>query len=79
MAHNYYGEPTWPIDLLYTFSVIILGMIAYKVGLAILEPSMIGESANSFATPFEILPEWYFFFVFQMLRTIPNKEPIELS
>lgn len=28
---------------------------------------------NPFATPLEILPEWYFFPVFQILRTVPNK------
>ncbi|KAJ3674258.1 hypothetical protein LUZ61_021965 [Rhynchospora tenuis] len=41
--------------------------------LAVLEPSMIGEPADPFATPLEILPEWYFFPVFQILRTVPNK------
>ncbi|KAJ1682653.1 hypothetical protein LUZ63_022042 [Rhynchospora breviuscula] len=40
--------------------------------LAVLEPSMIGEPADPFATPLEILPEWYFFPVFQILRTVPN-------
>ncbi|KAL3731477.1 hypothetical protein ACJRO7_028368 [Eucalyptus globulus] len=35
--------------------------------------SMIGEPADPFATPLEILSEWYFFPVFQILRTIPNK------
>lgn len=28
MGHNYYGEPTWPNDLLYIFPVVILGTIA---------------------------------------------------
>ena len=73
MGHNYYGEPAWPNDLLYIFPVVILGTIACSVGLAVLEPSMIGEPANPFATPLEILPEWYFFPVFQILRTVPNK------
>uniref|UniRef100_UPI0030FEDB2F cytochrome b6/f complex subunit IV n=1 Tax=Zippelia begoniifolia TaxID=126646 RepID=UPI0030FEDB2F len=73
MGHNYYGEPAWPNDLLYIFPVVILGTIACNVGLAILEPSMIGEPADPFATPLEILPEWYFFPVFQILRTVPNK------
>ena len=57
MGHNYYGEPAWPNDLLYIFPVVILGTIACSVGLAVLEPSMIGEPANPFATPLEILPE----------------------
>jgi len=38
-----------------------------------MEPAAIGEPANPFATPLEILPEWYFFPVFQLLRTVPNK------
>ncbi|KAM3359071.1 hypothetical protein P3S68_022004 [Capsicum galapagoense] len=66
-GQNYYGEPAWPNDLLYIFSIVILGTIACNVGLAILEP------ADPFATPLEILPEWYFFPVFQILRTVPNK------
>lgn len=73
MGHNYYGEPAWPNDLLYIFPVVIPGTIACTVGLAVSEPSMIGEPANPFATPLEILPEWYFFPVFQILRTVPNK------
>jgi cytochrome b6-f complex subunit 4 len=73
MGHHYYGEPAWPNDLLYMFPVVILGTIACVVGLAILEPSAIGEKADPFATPLEILPEWYFFPTFNLLRVIPNK------
>nr|YP_009660565.1 cytochrome b6-f complex subunit IV [Corallina chilensis]QCS25513.1 cytochrome b6-f complex subunit IV [Corallina chilensis] len=73
MGHHYYGEPAWPNELLYIFTVVILGTIACNVGLAILEPSLIGEPANPFATPLEILPEWYFFPTFNLLRVIPNK------
>lgn len=73
MGHHYYGEPAWPNELLYIFSVVILGTIACNVGLAVLEPSTIGEKANPFATPLEILPEWYFFPTFNLLRVIPNK------
>ena len=73
MGHHYYGEPAWPNELLYIFSVVILGTIACDVGLAILEPSAIGDKANPFATPLEILPEWYFFPIFNLLRVIPNK------
>lgn len=73
MGHNYYGEPAWPNDLLYIFPVVILGTIACNVGLAVLEPMGLGETANPFATPLEILPEWYFFPTFNLLRVIPNK------
>lgn len=73
MGHNYYGEPAWPNDLLYIFPVVILGVIACIVGLSVLEPSGLGEKADPFATPLEILPEWYFFPTFNLLRVIPNK------
>jgi cytochrome b6-f complex subunit 4 len=73
MGHNYYGEPAWPNDLLYTFPIVIMGSIALCIGLAVLDPAMMGEPADPFATPLEILPEWYFYPVFQILRTVPNK------
>jgi cytochrome b6/f complex subunit IV len=73
MGHHYYGEPAWPNELLYIFTVVILGTIACDVGLAVLEPTSMGEPANPFATPLEILPEWYFFPTFNLLRVIPNK------
>ncbi|MCM1985139.1 cytochrome b6-f complex subunit IV [Lyngbya confervoides] len=73
MGHNYYGEPAWPNDLLYTFPIVIMGTIALIVGLAVLDPAMVGEPANPFATPLEILPEWYLYPVFQILRVVPNK------
>jgi cytochrome b6-f complex subunit 4 len=73
MGHNTYGEPAWPNDLLYMFPVVILGTFACVIGLSVLDPAVIGEPANPFATPLEILPEWYFYPTFQMLRVIPNK------
>jgi cytochrome b6-f complex subunit 4 len=73
MGHNYYGEPAWPNDLIYVFPVVILGTIALCVGLAVLDPAMIGEPSNPFATPLEILPEWYLWSSFQILRVLPNK------
>ena len=73
MGHNYYGEPAWPNDLLYIFPVVILGTIALCTGLAVLDPAMVGEPANPFATPLEILPEWYLYPAFQILRIVPNK------
>ncbi len=73
MGHNYYGEPAWPNELLYIFPVVILGTFALCVALAVLDPAMTGEPANPFATPLEILPEWYLYPVFQILRVVPNK------
>ena len=73
MGHNYYGEPAWPNDLLYIFPVCMFGTFAIVIGLSVLEPSSLGEKANPFATPLEILPEWYFFPTFNLLRVLPNK------
>lgn len=73
MGHNYYGEPAWPNDLLYVFPIVIFGTFACVIGLAILIPSSFGEKANPFATPLEILPEWYFYPTFNLLRVLPNK------
>ena len=73
MGHNYYGEPAWPNDLLYIFPVVIFGTFACIICLSVLEPSGFGEKANPFATPLEILPEWYFFPTFNLLRVLPNK------
>ena len=73
MGHNYYGEPAWPNDILYMFPICIMGAIGLITGLAILDPAMVGEPANPFATPLEILPEWYLYPTFQILRILPNK------
>lgn len=72
-GHNYYGEPAWPNDILYIFPVCILGTISFSLGLGIIENQAIGEPANPFATPLEILPEWYFFPTFNILRVLPDK------
>lgn len=72
-GHNYYGEPAWPNDILYIFPVVILGTISFSLGLGVIENQAIGEPANPFATPLEILPEWYFFPTFNLLRILPDK------
>ncbi|MGF1577237.1 MAG: cytochrome b6-f complex subunit IV [Cyanophyceae cyanobacterium] len=73
MGHMTYGEPAWPNDLLFMFPVVILGTIAMVVAFAILDPSGVGEPADPFATPLEILPEWYLYPAFHLLRIAPNK------
>ena len=73
MGYSSFGEPAWPNDLLYMFPVVILGTLGVCVCLAVLEPSEIGERADPFATPLEILPEWYFFPTFNLLRVLPDK------
>jgi len=73
MGHNYYGEPAWPNDLFYMFPLNMLGVLVCVVGLSVLAPTQLGEPADPFNTPLEILPEWYFFPTFNLLRVLPNK------
>lgn len=73
MGHNSYGEPAWPNDILYIFPVVIFGALSVIVGLTVCEPLGVGEPGNAFATPTEILPEWYFYPTFNLLRILPSK------
>ena len=73
IGNNVYGEPAWPNDILYVFPVVILGVIISIVGLFTNEPILLGEYATLFATPLDILPEWYFYQAFNLLRILPNK------
>ncbi len=72
MGHNKYGEPFWPNDAL-IFGVVILGTIGSIIAMAILDPAKLGEPADPFNTLNPILPEWYFYPVYQILRVVPNK------
>ena len=65
--------PAWPNDLLYIFPLTMLGLFSCIAGLAVLSPTPLGEPADPFNTPLEILPEWYFFPTFNLLRVLPNK------
>lgn len=72
-SQNYFGERAWPNDLLYIFPVCIIGLIASCLSISFIEPTAIGERSDPFSTPLEILPEWYFFPTFNLLRIVPNK------
>jgi cytochrome b6-f complex subunit 4 len=37
----------------------MLGALVCVVGLSVLAPTQLGEPADPFNTPLEILPEWY--------------------
>jgi cytochrome b6-f complex subunit 4 len=73
LGNNAYGEPAWPNDILFLFPVVILGVTTSVIGLSISEPISLGEPATPFATPLDILPEWYFYQAFNLLRILPNK------
>jgi cytochrome b6-f complex subunit 4 len=73
MGHNLYGEPAWPNELLYVFPICILGTILSCVTLAFLFPVPVGEEADAFETPVGLLPEWYLYPLFNLIRVIPDK------
>lgn len=73
VGHNYYGEPAWPNDILYIFPVVILDVIDISLGLSVSTTYDLSERAAPFSTPLEILPEWYFFATFNLLRILSSK------
>ena len=73
LGHNTYGEPAWPNDLLYMFPICILAIVFLGFGQAVGMPIEVGEPADPFATPLEILPEWFLLPAFEILRAVPNK------
>ena len=73
IGHNCYGESAWPNDILYVFPIVILGLTGLVAGISIHEPWGLGNEANPFCTPFEILPEWYLFATFNLLRILFDK------
>ena len=73
VGHNYYGEPAWPNDILYMFPVVILFVLELCFSIGVFEFYSLGEEANIFATPLEIVPEWYFFLIFNLLRMLSDK------
>ncbi len=55
------------------FPIVIFGITCLNLGLAIYEPYKKSEDANAFATPLEILPEWYLLTTFNFLRLLCSK------
>ena len=73
MGHNYYGEPAWPNDILFIFPIVILSQTSFIFGIANTESWSISLISNPFSTPIEILPEWYLFGTFNLLRMLSDK------
>ena len=73
MGHVLYGEPAWPNDILYIFPKVTAGNLSSIMGLSLLDPIGLNEPSDPFATPTQLLPEWYFYTVFNLLRLVENK------
>ena len=55
------------------FPICILAIVYLGFGFAVGLPIEVGEPADPFATPLEILPEWFLLPAFEILRAVPNK------
>ena len=55
------------------FPICMLAIVYLGFGLAVGYPIEVGEPADPFATPLEILPEWFLLPAFEILRAVPNK------
>ena len=53
--------------------MVIFGSLSILLGLSVSQPYGLSEPADPFATPLEILPEWYIFATFNILRVLPTK------
>jgi cytochrome b6-f complex subunit 4 len=73
LGHNSYGEPAFPNDLLYVFPICILCTVVVCLGLGIVDPTSLGDAADPFVTPNSIVPEWYLYPSYVLLRRIPDK------
>ena len=62
---------TWPIPER-------LGVIAVIIALALLFGDGVGAKGNPASTSYDPRPEWYFFFLFELLRVIkpPSLTPL---
>ena len=72
-GHNDYGEPAWPNDILYIFPLAIGIWIGITTNISTLHETRKIESGTPFATPLEIVPEWYLMSVFNLLRILSDK------
>ena len=73
-GHHEYGESAWPGDVFYVFAPVIFAQLTLVAGfVAAGAPPLATAAANPFLTPIEILPEWYLFPAFNVLRVRPSK------
>lgn len=64
-------KPTFYPDQFFTEMVIFLFIIGVVVSLSVLLPIGYEEEANPLVTPSNINPEWYFLWLFQVMKLVP--------
>ncbi|UCD84653.1 MAG: cytochrome b subunit of the bc complex [Deltaproteobacteria bacterium] len=61
----------YPVQL-FLEAIVALIALGIVITLAVLLPVEYEEQANTLITPFSIKPEWYFLWLFQLLKYIPT-------
>jgi menaquinol-cytochrome c reductase cytochrome b/c subunit len=69
------GKPFFPYAI-YKDHVVATLAIAIVIALAIWQRVEIGEPVNPATTDFVPRPEWYFFFLFELLKIFKNQSPL---
>jgi quinol-cytochrome oxidoreductase complex cytochrome b subunit len=64
-------KPTFYPDQFFTEMVIFLFIIGVVVTLSVLLPIGYEQEANPLITPSTINPEWYFLWLFQVMKLVP--------
>jgi len=73
-GHNLYGESAWPSDIFFVFAPVVLALGAPSAGLAVAcPPGADLAPAGPFLTPPEILPEYYLWPGFNLIRALGSK------
>ncbi len=64
-------KPTFYPDQFFTEVIVFLFIIGVVVTLAVVLPIGYEEEANPLVTPSTINPEWYFLWIFQVMKLVP--------
>ncbi|MBI4288709.1 MAG: c-type cytochrome [Chloroflexi bacterium] len=65
------GHPFWP-DIIFEDTIAMIVVLAAIVGLTLIEGVPLGNVANPADTGYVPRPEWYFMFLFQLLKYFPG-------
>jgi quinol-cytochrome oxidoreductase complex cytochrome b subunit len=68
------GHPFWPHHVLNQFIIFYL-VIGILLALLALLPPELKSKADPFTTPEHIKPEWYFLWMYEVLRLMPEHFP----
>lgn len=64
-------KPTFYPDQFFTEMIVFLFLIGLVVTLSVLLPIGYEEEANPLVTPSTINPEWYFLWLYQVMKLVP--------